>query len=139
VAWHTPLTRRVRERFYAYAEEVELFPDNVPARFNLGNVELELGDVAAAEQEMRTLIEKSPDSAKPYLLLARVRLRQGRDLAEVERLAKAGLERTEADDLKVLGYYLLADVYSRQGRQAELERVLRQAQIHRARIEGKAG
>ncbi len=57
----------------------------------------------------------------------------------MERLAKAGLERTEADDLKVLGYYLLADVYSRQGRQAELEQVLRRAQVHRARIDGKTG
>jgi hypothetical protein len=68
-----------------------------------------------------------------------VLLQQGRDLPEVERLAKAGLERTEADDLKVLGYYLLADVYSRQGRQAELEQVLRRAQVHRSRIEAKAG
>jgi len=68
-----------------------------------------------------------------------VLLQQGRDLSEVERLAKAGLERTDADDLKVLGYYLLADVYSRQGRQDELEQVLRRAQVHRSRIEAKAG
>jgi len=130
---------RLPEARAAYAEEVELFPDNVPARFNLGNALFELGDAAAAEREMRTLIEKSPGTAKPYLLLARVLLQQGRDLPEVERLAKAGLERTEADDLKVLGYYLLADVYSRQGRQAELEQVLRRAQVHRSRIEAKAG
>lgn len=130
---------RLPEARAAYAEEVEIFPDNMPARFNLGNVAFELGDAAAAEQEMRTLIEKSPDSAKPYLLLARVLLQQGRDLTEVERLAKAGLERTEADDLKVLGYYLLADVYSRQGRQDELDRVLERAQVHRARIDGRSG
>jgi arylsulfatase A-like enzyme/Tfp pilus assembly protein PilF len=130
---------RLSEARTAYAEEVELFPNNIPARFNLGNVLFELGDAAAAEQEMRTLIEKSPDTAKPYLLLARVLLQQGRDLSEVERLAKAGLERTDADDLKVLGYYLLADVYSRQGRQDELEQVLRRAQVHRSRIEAKAG
>jgi hypothetical protein len=68
-----------------------------------------------------------------------VLLQQGRDLSEVERLAKAGLERTEADDLKVLGYYVLADVYSRQGRQAELARALQRAQAHRSRVEGRAG
>jgi superkiller protein 3 len=130
---------RLPEARAAYAEEVELFPNNVPARFNLGDVAFELGDAAAAEQEMRTLIEQSPDTAKPYLLLARVLLQQGGELPEVERLAKAGLERTEADDLKALGYYLLADVYSRQGRQAELEQVLRRAQVHRSRIEAKAG
>ncbi|HPA80909.1 MAG TPA: sulfatase-like hydrolase/transferase [Thermoanaerobaculales bacterium] len=130
---------RLPEARAAYAEEVELFPNNMPARFNLGNVLLALGDAAGAERELQTLIEKTPESAKPYLLLARVLLQQGRELAEVERLARDGLARAEADDLKVLGYYILADVYSRQGRQAELERALRQAQVHRARLERPAG
>jgi len=89
-----------------------------------------------AEREMRVLIEETPDAPKPYLFLARVLLKQEKDLKEVEGLARAGLERTEADDLKVLGYYLLADVYSRQRRQAELEQVLERAQYYRSRIEG---
>ena len=46
---------------------------------------------------------------------------------------------TKADDLKVLGYYLLADVYSRQGRQAALEQVLERAQYYRSRILGTGG
>jgi len=130
---------RLPEARAAYAEEVELFPNNMPARFNLGNALFRLGDAAGAERELRTLIEKSPDTPKSYLLLARVLLQQGQDLSEVERLAKAGLERTEADDLKVLGYYVLADVYSRQGRKVELDRALQRAQFHRSRVEGRAG
>jgi len=118
-----------------YAEEVERFPSAVMARFNLGNLYFRMGDAAAAEREMGTLIEEAPDLPRPYLFLARILLKQERDLSEVERLARAGLERTEADDLKVLGYYLLADVYSRQGRQAELEQVLERAQFYRSRIE----
>jgi hypothetical protein len=88
---------------------------------------------------MRTLIEEAPDLPRPYLFLARVLLKQEGDLSEVERLARAGLERAETDDLKVLGYYLLADVYSRQGRQTELEQVLEKAQYYRSRIDGAGG
>ena len=127
---------RLSEAMAAYAKELELYPDSVMARFNLGNLYFRLGDLEAANREMRILIDEASDKPKPYLFLARVLLKQERDLAEVERLARAGLERAEADDLKVLGYYLLADVYSRQGRQAELQQALERAQYYRSRIEG---
>jgi arylsulfatase A-like enzyme/thioredoxin-like negative regulator of GroEL len=130
---------RLGEARAAYAKEVELYPDSVMARFNLGNLYFRLGDLEAAEREMRILIDEASEKPKPYLFLARVLLKGEMDLAEVERLARAGLERTEADDLKVLGYYLLADVYSRQGRQAELEQVLERALYYRSRIEGAGG
>ena len=130
---------RLEEARAAYAAEVELYPGVVLARFNLGELLFRLGDLEAAESEMRILIEEEPDLPRPYLLLARILLKQERDLDEVERLAKAGLERTDADDLEVLGYYLLADVYSRQGRQAELQQVLEKAQYYRSRIEGTGG
>jgi len=127
---------RLGEAMAAYAKEVELYPNSVMARFNLGNLYFRLGDLEAAEREMRILIDEASDKPKPYLFLARVLLKQERELADVERLARAGLDRAEADDLKVLGYYLLADVYSRQGRQAKLEQVLERAQFYRSRIEG---
>jgi tetratricopeptide (TPR) repeat protein len=130
---------RLEEARAAYAEEVELYPNSVLARFNLGELLFQLGKLESAEGEMRVLIEEEPDLPRPYLFLARVLLKQERDLDEVERLARAGLERTEADDLKVLGYYLLADVYSRQGRQAALEQVLERAQYYRSRILGTGG
>jgi arylsulfatase A-like enzyme/predicted Zn-dependent protease len=123
----------------AYAEEVDLYPSTVIARFNLGNVLFRLGDAVAAEREMRVLIEEAPDIPKPYLLLARILLRHENELPEVERLARAGLDRADADDLRVLGYYLLADVYSRQGRQGELQQVLERAQFYRSRLEGAKG
>jgi arylsulfatase A-like enzyme/tetratricopeptide (TPR) repeat protein len=130
---------RIEEAREAYATEVELYPDSVMARFNLGNSFFRLGDLEAAEREMRTLIDGASEKPKPYLFLARVLLKQERDLAEVERLARTGLERADADDLRVLGYYLLADVYSRQGRQSELEQVLERAQYYRSRIESGGG
>jgi arylsulfatase A-like enzyme/Tfp pilus assembly protein PilF len=130
---------RIEEARAAYLAEVELYSDSMMARFNLGNLYFRLGNLEAAKREMRTLIDQASEKSKPYLFLARVLLKEERDLAEVERLARAGLERAEADDLKVLGYYLLADVYSRQGRQAELEQVLERAQYYRSKIEGTSG
>jgi len=120
----------------AYAAEVELYPNSVVARFNLGNLLFRIGEAEAAEQEMRVLIEEAPDKPRAYLYLARIVLAERQDLGEVETLAKTGLELAESDELRALGYYLLADVYSRQGRQAELEQVLERAQHHRSRLEG---
>ncbi len=141
--FHLGLLYEVRGRFEAareaYAEEIELYPSTVIARFNLGDLLFRLGDAPAAEREMRILIEEAPDIPKPYLLLARILLKRERDLGEVERLARAGIERADADDLRVLGYYLLADVYARQGRQTELQHVLERAQYYRSRIEGAKG
>jgi arylsulfatase A-like enzyme/Tfp pilus assembly protein PilF len=128
---------RLEAALTAYAKEVELHDEAFLARFNLGNLHFQHGDLAAAEREMRTLIAQKPDLPKPHLLLARIVLKTEKDLPEVESLTRAGLERTEEDDLKVLGYYLLADVYSRQGREAELEKVLEKAQFYRSRVEGK--
>jgi arylsulfatase A-like enzyme/Flp pilus assembly protein TadD len=123
----------------AYAVEVELYPKSVVARFNLGNLLYRIGEAEMAEEEMRVLIEEAPDKPRAYLYLARIVLSKRQDLDEVETLARAGLERADADELKALGYYLLADVYSRQGRQTELEQVLERAQYYRSRIEGTGG
>jgi predicted Zn-dependent protease len=84
---------------------------------------------------MQTLIQQAPEHARAYLLLARILLAEGADPYEVERLARQGLERTEAADLKALGYFLLADAYSRQGRKGEVEKAVEAAQRYQAQIE----
>ena len=67
--------------------------------------------------------------------LARIRLAEGVDPSEVESLARQGLERAETPDLKALGYYLLADAYSRQGRPAEVELAVEKARSYQAQID----
>ena len=114
-------------------------PKSVVARFNLGNLLYRIGEAEAAEEEMRVLIEDAPEKPRAYLYLARIVLAERQDLEEVETLAQTGLELAEADELKALGYYLLADVYSRQNRRAELEQVLERAQYYRSRLEGAGG
>ena len=109
-------------------------PQSIVARFNLGNLLLKLGDERGAEEQMRVLIKEDPASARPYLMLARVLLGQPGRLNEVESLAQAGLARAKEPDLKALGYFLLADVYSREGRRTELEQAVRKGEYYKAQI-----
>jgi arylsulfatase A-like enzyme/thioredoxin-like negative regulator of GroEL len=126
---------RLEEARAAYETEVELYPSSVVARFNLGNLLMRRGDLEGAAEQMQTLIQQAPEHARAYLLLARILLAEGADPYEVERLARQGLERTEAADLKALGYFLLADAYSRQGRKGEVEKAVEAAQRYQAQIE----
>lgn len=124
---------RIADARRAYEAELQLNPKSVVARFNLGNLLLRQGDMAGAEQQMRTLIREDPGGARPYLLLARVLLSRG-DLNEVERLAHEGLSRAREPELKALGYFLLADVYSRQGRRSETQDAVQKGQHYRSLI-----
>ena len=125
---------RVDDARRLYETEVRNHPGATVARFNLGELLLRAGDVRGAEEQMRAVIREDPENARPYLLLARVLMDRPGQLAEVERLANAGLSRATEPDLKALGYFLLADVYSREGRRSELQDALRKGQHYRALI-----
>ena len=127
---------RLGEARSEYQTEVTNQPRSLAARFNLGNLLLRLGDPAGAEQQMRTLIEQDPQSARPYLMLGQILLTRSGQLAEVERLAQAGLARAKEPEVKALGYFLLADVYSRQGRRAELRDAVQKGNHYRSLIRG---
>ncbi|HEU4522072.1 MAG TPA: tetratricopeptide repeat protein, partial [Thermoanaerobaculia bacterium] len=118
----------------AYETELRNHPDSVVARFNLGELLLRMNDVRGAEEHMRTLVQQKSENARPYLMLARILMDRPGQLAEVERLANEGLSRATEPDLKALGYFLLADVYSRAGRRSELQDALRKGQHYRAQI-----
>ncbi len=120
----------------AYQKEVENNPKSVVARFNLGSLLMRGGDAAGAEAQMRAIIAQDPASARAYLLLARALMDRPGQLREVERFAEMGLERAREPDLKALGYFLLADVYSRQGRRPESRAAVRKGQEYRAQIRG---
>jgi choline-sulfatase len=128
---------RLDEARHAYEVEVSNYPDAIAPRFNLGNLLLAAGEPDAAATHLRHLIEVSPGSARSYLLLARALLKDaGSNLSEVESMARSGLERAESADLKALGYFLLADVYSRQGRSRELEEAVRKGRYFQGQIDG---
>lgn len=117
----------------AYATEVELHPNIVAARFNLANLLLRTGDVAAAEDQLRQLIKAQSDEPRAYLFLARALLARSASPDEALPFVKEGLDKSTTPELKALGYFLLADIYSRQGRRAEVEEALRNARYYQAR------
>ena len=125
---------RAPEAVSAYRKELEYHPKSVVARFNLGDLLLRMGDSVGAEKEMRTLIAEDPANARPYLVLGQLLLNDASKLPEVEKLARQGLERADQPELKALGYFLLADVFSREGRRGELEEALKRGQYYRSQI-----
>lgn len=127
---------RPAEARVAYEEEIEAQPRSVVARFNLGNLLLRAGDPAGAEREMRAILEQEPSSGRAYLLLARALLARPGRLAEVETMARQGLERSQEPELKALGWFLLADVYSRQGRASERDQAVAEGRRYQAMIGG---
>jgi arylsulfatase A-like enzyme/Tfp pilus assembly protein PilF len=125
---------RLEEARAAYAAEIDHDPKMAAARFNLGNLLLRLGDPAGAEEQMRELIAITPEEPRGYYFLGRARMARSADAGEVESLVRQGLGRSASAEMKALGYYMLADIFSRQGRRAELADALAQARRNEALV-----
>jgi tetratricopeptide (TPR) repeat protein len=104
-----------------YKKEIELFPKSYKAAFNLGNVYERLGDRARQIDAYRSAIEMNPQFADGHILLAKVLL-GAHQLGDAATLARKGLELGGSAQYRPLGHYVLADVYSRQGRSADASR-----------------
>ena len=83
--------RRVEEARAAYAAEVTAYPGHFKARFNLGRVLFQLGQDAAAVDEMREVVRLTPRLPQGYLFLARGLLKTGAPIDEVQALVEKGL------------------------------------------------
>lgn len=110
-----------------YREELAIYPDHGRARFNLAQILRARGDRTGYLAELRQGVEQAPDFGPCFWFLAREELGAGR-LAEAADLARRGLEAQPVSEVAPLGHYVLADVYSRQGRPADA-----QAEVERAR------
>jgi len=103
-----------------YREELARFADHGRARFNLAQLLRQKGDRAGYLSQLREATEKAPEFGPAFFFLARERLGAG-DLQQAADLARRGLKVDDASELAPLGHYVLADVYTRQGRRAEAE------------------
>ena len=116
-----------------YREELLRFADDGRARFNLAQLLRERGDRAGYLEELRAATEKAPDFSPAYFFLAREELQAGR-LEAAAALARRGLEKDDRSAVAPLGHYVLADVYTRQGRPAEAgAEVAKARRLERAR------
>lgn len=104
-----------------YLEEINRQPDAWKAAFNLARLHEQLGERADAERAYRKALEIHPRFAEGYFYLAKFCLDAGR-LDEAAFNANKGLEFGPTSEFAPLGHYVLADVYSRQGKHAEAAR-----------------
>ena len=106
-----------------YRKEIELHPNaSYKAWFNLGKLYAQAGARQGQIDAYRHAIESNPSFAEGHLYLARLYLDLGRNLDEAVRLARRGIELAPESEYAPLGYYVIADIYSRQGKGPEAER-----------------
>jgi tetratricopeptide (TPR) repeat protein len=110
----------------AYEAEVGANPKNYGAQFNLGRLLAKEGRTAEAARRFRASIEARPEFAEGHLYLAKALLDLG-DLQAAEQAAKQGLSLNPERTIAPLGHFVLADIYSRMGRENEAAREVTRA------------
>lgn len=116
-----------------YREEARRHPEAHQAQYNLARLLERRGDAAGAVAADRAAVAASPEFGLGRLMLARGLLGAG-DLEGAAREAREGLRLDPRAPYAPLGHYLLADVYSRQGRTADAEREARLGRELEARL-----
>jgi hypothetical protein len=81
---------------------------------------------------MREVMRIAPERPEGYLFAARALLQQSASLDEVQRLAQEGLRRAKTSELQALGWFLMADVYSRRREPDKVNEALSHARAHAA-------
>jgi arylsulfatase A-like enzyme/Tfp pilus assembly protein PilF len=113
---------RAEEAIAEYRREIELHPAaSYKAWFNLGKLYGHAGNRPGEEDAFKHAVEANPSFAEGYLYLAKLYLDEGRNFDEAVRLARKGIEAGPDSEYAPLGYYVIADIYSRQGKHAQAE------------------
>ncbi len=123
---------RSEEAKASYSEEVALFPKGHVARFNLGKLLLKSGDRQGYMEQMGKVKELAPTQPEGYLFLARGLLAESAPLDEVEGLVEKGLSLARAPEFKALGWFLMADVYSRRHDSEKMKDALQKANSYKS-------
>jgi len=105
----------------AYQRELDHHPNAHRAAFNLAKILQKRGRLAEAVALYRKVVELQPDFGTGHLYLAKALLDSG-DLTGAAEWATKGLASNPDPRLAPLGHYVLADVFNRQGKDAEARR-----------------
>lgn len=126
---------RLEEAMNAYKEEFTVYPKHFRARFNYGRLLFRLGDLKGYKDQMREVISAAPQAAEGYLFLARGLLYDSTDIAQIRELVEKGLSLAKNPELLTLGYFLLADVYTRMHLPEKAQEALGKANSYKSRTE----
>jgi tetratricopeptide (TPR) repeat protein len=120
-----------------YVEELKAHPEAYKAAYNLSRLYEDVGDREGQIGALKQAIEGNPRFVEGHMFLAKAYLDSGQKLDEALRLAQKGLELGPTAEFAALGHYVLADIYSRQGKPQESAR---QGALGRAsEARGRAG
>jgi Flp pilus assembly protein TadD len=112
-----------REAIKRFQEALRLAPDFYPARNNLGTGYMKAGDLKAAEQEFRQVIEQDLNGAQAHFNLGNI-LYMTRRNVEAKPVLDEGLRREPSS---AMGHYLLGSVLARLGSPGAAEEQLKTA------------
>ena len=105
-----------------YLEELKLHPEAYKAAFNMSRIYEKVGDREGQIGALKQSIVSNPHFAEGHIFLAKAYLDSGGNFDEAIRLARKGSELHPTPEIAPLAHYVLADIYSRQGRAAESAR-----------------
>jgi len=111
-----------------YQEELEVNPGHAGALFNLAMIHRGAGHPAEEESLLRQVLEIDPEHALANLFMARIYLGRGERYREAIGMVEGAIERPLETDEMALGYFLLADLYSRIGDQRRASEYARRGQ-----------
>jgi arylsulfatase A-like enzyme/tetratricopeptide (TPR) repeat protein len=115
-----------------YRKEIELHPHAYKARFNLARLLAQEGDRTAQIGELRAALKENSDYTLARFFLSKALLDAG-DFDSARTEALAALKAEPEGYYSPLGYYVLADLYARQGLRAEAEESVRRGRQIEAR------
>jgi len=104
-----------------YSAELARHPKTYRAHFNLAKLLAVAGRTADAVRHFEQAVDANPEFGSGYLYLAKARLDAG-DLDGAETAARKGMTMQPDREIAPLGHYVLADVYSRRGRERDAAR-----------------
>jgi tetratricopeptide (TPR) repeat protein len=116
---------RLAEEYYR--KELELYPESYKVEFNLGRLLGAIGDRTGQEEAFVRALEINPDFAEGHFFLAKALLDANRELDRAADLARNGLSLGPSPAMAPMGHYLLADIFTRQGRAQDSEREVAEA------------
>ena len=119
---------RLEEAAEAYREEIKHSPHHFKASFNLSRLFRIMNRGDEEEKYLRMTMEINPDFPLSYFYLARLFLNRSTDYEEAIRLTQRGIELRPDPKNLPLGYFLLADLYSRLGDTARASEYARKGQ-----------
>lgn len=125
---------KLAEASAEYETETANYTNTFVARFNLGRIQLRLGNREGYMQQMREVVRLAPKNAMGYLFLARGLLQENANTNEILDLTEKGLALAKNPEHKAMGYFLLADVYNRRKQPQQVRQALANANQFKAQI-----